>query len=231
MSGEKRKGGFDWGKQVKAGRGAPIEIGDTEFSFTAHACIARNNQPSGNFLGIIGIPKSVKDKISAGAIKDKLEKTIAEALLYEPLKDPKDNIAGWHFHVLSVAHFDQVVERLSNIKDFGVLQVKNRAALMTKTPPVVTLTFLDDKTAFRLDGRVYPLTLHLKAYGFEFLDPETMQTPARDEANKKWLAAGAWLLPNQSGSAENKAAVVEDLNNLFATWGFLCHAQNMMPPM
>ena len=83
MSGEKRKGGFDWGKQVKAGRGAPIEIGDTEFSFTAHACIARNNQPSGNFLGIIGVPKSVKLQISAGAIKDKLEKTIAEALLYD----------------------------------------------------------------------------------------------------------------------------------------------------
>ena len=46
-----------------------------------------------------------------------------------------------------------MIARLSNLtKEFGALQVKNREILKTKAPPFVTLTYLADKTSFRLDG-------------------------------------------------------------------------------
>ena len=160
-----------------------------------------------------------------------LQDAICEAALEEDIKEPKENkIDGFHMHVLSLAHFDKIVSALRKIeltKHWGPLQVINRELLETKPPPVINLSYNADGRYFRLDGRVYPLKLFLSAYGFRFLDPMTMENPVRDQQTKKWLSTGYWLLTDQSGSSENKKAVVADLNGLFSTWGFLCHAHNM----
>ena len=177
---------------------------------------------------IIGIPGNT---FAQGTIKHMLEDAIAEAVLEEQIKEPKeDKIDGYHMHVLSMAHFDRVVAGLRKVeltKHWGALQVINRDILLTKPPPVINLSYNGNGSYFRLDGRVYPLKLFISAYGFRFLDPMTMQTPIRDEKTKKWLSTGYWLLTDQSGSSENMKAVIDDLNGLFTMWGFLCHAHHM----
>ena len=215
--GEKRTAGFDFGKVVKHRRiiDAPP---DNVYSVTVHNCIGPSGRETGNFLSIIGIPNDVD--MATGTIKHMLKEEIAEALLEEDIHEPKEKIPGFYMHILSMAHFDKVVEGLHSIqliKHFGPLQVNNRAALNTKTPPIVNLSYNDVKMYYRLDGRAFSLKLFLAAYGFEFLDPNTMERPIRDESSKKWLSTGYWLLKDQSGSDENKKVIISDLNRLFNT--------------